>query len=426
MKFNNKLFLFLASVFTILILFQSICRINTISFYEHGEEEAESNVHVVKIVGEEDINSTVNADRATTLEVIGTTSVAGSYTNVSNIEKDYIISSINSTQEVLKEEEKVQTKDSADSISIQKATEKEKITPSLTSRKNQQLRRERYQCLSFENEMNKILQSTKQVFITMPAKASGSSLKAFTKQCVNNDRIPDNNFMKNETFVQEMIRNMYDLPNIIACHVGDEIPAFIRLIKGATIESLIIYVYRDETDRLLSSIKMAASRLCSGQLKNLKQFEVKTHREEDKCIIEEDGLRDLVKSRRVELGKGIFDSLSCTVFKEMDDSKPRIIFMNYKQADRLQMVLARHFCPNLISNNESGFPIHKNDGASKVGMYVKTLNDNTTYVTVDEWGQYKKHTMEWMLGLKDHVTCQSRVRRIQKELISCKDELIWY
>lgn len=377
----NKIFLPLAAAFTILIFFQSWYRIGIISFYDYGEEEAELNtVHVMKVDGEIDDSTKTKS--------------------VNNVD--------------------IITESQQDNNGTSSSSNNNNKPIQYGPRRN-----ERYQCLSFENELGKILQSTKQVFITMPAKASGSSLKAFTKQCVNNDQIPDNNYMKNETFVKEMIRNMYNLPQIIACHVGDEIPAFLRLIKGATSESLIIYVYRDETDRLLSSIKMAASRLCSGQFRKLEAYERKTHREENKCIIEEDGLRDLVKSRRVEIGKGIFDSLTCTVFKEMDDNKPKIIFMNYKQADRLQLVLAKQFCPNLISN-EVEFPIHRNDGASKVGMYVKTLNDNTTYLTVDEWGQHKKHVIEWSLGLKKHVTCQGKVRKIAKEMMSCADEMIWY
>ena len=63
--------------------------------------------------------------------------------------------------------------------------------PSLTTTRT----RSGAQCLTFNESFDKLVASMSNVFITMPAKAGGTSFKHFTNRCVGDSGKENNNFI---------------------------------------------------------------------------------------------------------------------------------------------------------------------------------------------------------------------------------------
>ena len=129
--------------------------------------------------------------------------------------------------------------------------------------------------MSMSMSMDDIMNRTKQVFITMPAKAAGSSMKTFTSQCTKSH--PPDNFINHDRMKKAFFANNYVLPPIIASHLYIDAP-LVHLVKSSTRKTLIIYIHRDESERLISGIKMVLmSRICNFSFGDPKKYGVERH-----------------------------------------------------------------------------------------------------------------------------------------------------
>ena len=129
--------------------------------------------------------------------------------------------------------------------------------------------------MSMSMSMDDIMNRTKQVFITMPAKADGSSMKTFTSQCTKSH--PPDNFINHDRMKKAFFANNYVLPPIIASHLYIDAP-LVHLVKSSTRKTLIIYIHRDESERLISGIKMVLmSRICNFSFGDPKKYGVERH-----------------------------------------------------------------------------------------------------------------------------------------------------
>jgi hypothetical protein len=141
-----------------------------------------------------------------------------------------------------------------------------------------------FRCISLGDEMESILSHANQIFITMPAKAAGASMKAFVSNCVSSSHfgtsggdgtIGGNTLAggnsswasEHDNFVDEGLEEMFltssfQLPRIVASHIKSD-TVLINLMRHMTRRSLLIYLYRHEIDRLMSSLRwIAERRLC--------------------------------------------------------------------------------------------------------------------------------------------------------------------
>ena len=301
-------------------------------------------------------------------------------------------------------------------------------------------------CLSFEDTMDDLVKSSKQIFITMPAKAAGSSMKSFTQKCMkNHTSLNEDNFFNHEGSVLDMMTRTYELPSIITGHIYKD-STMMRIIKGASDDTLVLYINRHETDRLVSAAQTVVDRLCEGKLTDLEEFKDSVHirydnnvdvarnnrggskgkymdiyklRTKGACTIQEDALSNILQQHKKETSKSTFNALSCSVFDAIDDNKPNMAIVNYKQANRLQKLLAKYHCPELLEEKA----VHNNIGSRHVTKYVKLSSEGGREVLLDEWMEKKRDLIEWGFGLKKDITCQGKVRKIQRELSSCIDEM---
>ena len=285
-------------------------------------------------------------------------------------------------------------------------------------------------CLSVQNDFTQLVEKMEQIFITFPAKAAGTSLKKFTADCM--EEPTHSNFLSNQELKEEMLTSKYDNPRIITSHMtkhGTDLEpnAMVKLANGVTDSTLIIYVHRHETDRLVSAISQVAWRFCGEFFRQdvstvfQKYDDDSIQRQgERNCIIKEDVVIDMMKRRIIEIGHdGAQDVWTCETFDAVAESRPNIVFLHYKQADKLQSVLGKKFCPDRFKE------MHQNVGEEKsIQTFVRLASDNKTEVSLKEWAKTKARLLEWSLDLYKDGSCRGKMRDIEKELFACKDETL--
>lgn len=216
------------------------------------------------------------------------------------------------------------------------------------------------------------------------------------------------------------------------------IVSFIQLINGVTDETLIVYIHRHETDRLASAIEHVVKQVCrnahgidSGRgpyfSVNLDTLTDRVHIIDDKendgtksCIVEEGALiEEMIQKRTREIGSGTQDSFSCETFDALENSRPNMILLNYHQADKLQNMIAKHHCPELLPK----LPIHANVATSnKIANFVRLKVDETIDVPIKDWINEKKQLIEWAFGLYDNASCRGKFRDVEQKLFKCDDQ----
>jgi len=265
-------------------------------------------------------------------------------------------------------------------------------------------------CLSLDEDdtMDAILQTSRPVMITMPAKASGTSLKTFANSCTN--FIFEGNFINNANKIRAFLTHSLKLPAVIASHSYRDDP-LIALIKQLGTKSLIVYVHRDETDRLKSGIEhYIRERACRTH--QTLQYNG-TH-----CIMDEDNLISIIGTRKHEIGTGVHDILTCDTFDSIEENFPNIVFIHYTQVNKLQNLIAKHHCPQLLDH-----PVVINVAKDKsLTMTVRLAHQKSKSVSLSEWLNEKIDFLEWSLNLKNDVGCQAQLRHIEEKLFSCPDQ----
>jgi hypothetical protein len=259
----------------------------------------------------------------------------------------------------------------------------------------------------------------------MAAKAGGSSLKDFCNKCnPNGAQIPDNFINKDENLKPFLLSSLRP-PKIVASHlyVGDQ-PLIDLIRHGAAKETLIIYIYRDETDRLMSAIKnVVKQRLCSKgfafrkAFSNLSRQTFGLQDSSKQCIFDEEPfVREVIENRVVEVGYSIPTQLTCNLWNEIDETGPTILFLHYSQADALQAKLASQYCPGVR-------PVRTNvDTKDRSKAYV-VRSAREGEIPLDDWIAAKRSTLEFALKLSGG-SCKHRTRTMEDALRSCPSHAI--
>uniref|UniRef100_A0A7S2A0I2 Uncharacterized protein n=1 Tax=Ditylum brightwellii TaxID=49249 RepID=A0A7S2A0I2_9STRA len=276
-------------------------------------------------------------------------------------------------------------------------------------------------CLTFDEDLNELVSRAEQVFITMPAKSAGSSLKHFVNQCMNVDPWigqNNNNFINGAPRVNKFMTDSLHLPKVIASHLYGE-DTLLRLLQNTGRNTLLIYIHREETSRLLSAVKQVISRACSGNIPfDRKYDEVRvngTHCEIDESFI----VKEIIVKKQNEMRNSAGRILTCDVYDKIDDTAPKMVFLHYKQADKLQAIIAAHHCQDMLEKLS-----HQNIDADKKMQVSVVLEKSKTEVRLDEWIKAKGELLEWGYQLKEGEGCQAKTRHMEDKLLSCDDELL--
>lgn len=277
------------------------------------------------------------------------------------------------------------------------------------------------ECLSLD-KLDAIISNSRQVFIAMPAKAAGSSLIQFTNKCLYPNQTVTGYDINKPMRSKDLLTSSFEVPSIITSHMYDDEP-LVDLAQESTRQTLIVYIHRDETERLLSGIRFAlTSRVCSpdGQklyVGNTSRFNIV--RNNTHCILDEMPVVDLIENRVQEVGLGSPEILTCKAYEAIEQNAPNMIFMHYKQADKLQKLLAKHHCPELMEE-----PSRVNTAKGKGSGVFLRLKEGAGIVNLDEWLEEKGPLFEWSLKLKKHASCQAKTRHMEDDLFACSDQTI--
>ena len=219
-------------------------------------------------------------------------------------------------------------------------------------------------------DSDKISYLKKQVFITMPAKAAGTSMIVFTQKC-SPVEIPFGNLIHSRDVIEKIsFTDNYDVPSVIASHLYTDRP-FVDLVKSSTRETLIIYSHREESSRVPSAIQMVLMYVCTGHKagqeleKKYYNFTVEVNKKTDVPL-----MRNISSvSSRV---KGAPRILTCNFFDSISQNDPsNLVFVHYKQATKLQTILAKNHCPHIVKD----LPIAINVAANLV-LIVPRMRPN--------------------------------------------------
>jgi hypothetical protein len=209
------------------------------------------------------------------------------------------------------------------------------------------------------------------------------------------------------------------MPSLISSHISRS-NRIKHLVKHATTQSLIIYVHREGTNRLRSAISQVAVRKCVEENNYLVES---TPEKIETCKLKEEAVIKFIADRELEIGHSETRILTCETYESIEDNAPNFVFMNYKQANKMQTLLAKHLCPEEQ-------PIHTNDGSKKFPIFVELENSDggsdSTRVDLNDWLDAKMELIEIVLHLKDDVSCQAKTRKMERALLSCPDETLLF
>lgn len=143
------------------------------------------------------------------------------------------------------------------------------------------------------------------------------------------------------------------------------------------------------------------------------------HRKKHNCTLKEKDLIHAVKSGLNEIKMGAQSILPCETYNAIEDNAPNLVFMHYKQVNKLQKLLAKHHCPEYLDEPA----VERNQESEKRDVYVKLHNINST-VLLKEWLNAKKDIIELALGIKKNFSCQAKTRAMEDTLFACPDEAL--
>ena len=145
-------------------------------------------------------------------------------------------------------------------------------SPGFLQMEDQQQQQQQQQCLGLDEnqEMESLIANAKQIFVTMPAKAGGTSMKAFTKQCMK--RLGTDNILSLPNRWSKYFVESLHVQSIISSHLYKE-DNFIRLVNSPSRETLMIHTHREEGSRVVSAVKQISQHICNSRGKFVNQQE---------------------------------------------------------------------------------------------------------------------------------------------------------
>lgn len=282
------------------------------------------------------------------------------------------------------------------------------------------------QCLSlnFNETMDDLLSKHKQVFITMPPKAAGVTMTFFTRACMmsKDDQYTEVDF-NDVKDVSAYLSSSLHLSSILSKHTLSR-HSILNLAKISNRKSLIIYVHRDETERIVSAIKQVLKVFCNfnNKYKHVTEKITKEYNIEKNsthCTLDEGPVIQMIQYRINEIQA---TELSCETYGAFEEHDPNLVFIHYKQVDSLQKLLAKHHCPQLLEYP----PVHRNVEEEEIPwtMSLRLQKDSKQIVNIHEWLDEKENLLEWTLSMNRDASCLGKTKHMENELFSCPDQAI--
>ena len=248
----------------------------------------------------------------------------------------------------------------------------------------------------------------------------------FTEKCMNNT-IPAN-ILSRQSLWKKFLIDSINVQPLISSHLYKEAD-FLYLLKSAyPRDTLIIHTHREEGTRLPSAIKnLANNHICGDspyqQSQRNKMLHLDVRKNDTHCILDEEAFLQVIADKDVEIGMSTHRLLTCQTFQAMEENAPQLVILNYKQIDKLNELLAKRYCPEMLDE----LPMNSNaatDNPMKVLLRRNGTDVNRDTVDIDEWLRGKGSALEWTLKLREKASCQRKTLRMEDELFGCRDEAL--
>ena len=268
----------------------------------------------------------------------------------------------------------------------------------------------RMQCLGLDEDekLDQLISNHRQLFVVFPAKAAGTTMKEFTNKCQPEFKNYSDNVVNHPETKVMAFKSSRHTPSVISSHLYSD-KALIDLVKHATRQTLIIYIHREETSRTISAIKHRFYSVICGEMEN-----------KDTCKVPEGGLINHIDNLTAEIGYGAPRLLTCASYNAIDDHAPDLVFMNYKQADKLQRLISKHHCPEMLAKDA----VRKNTHESHLQQKPMVLTEKFGEMELVDWLDLKKDTLEWTFGTRKRASCQASTKSMENAMFECPDETI--
>mmetsp|Transcript_43838 Transcript_43838/g.66128 ORF Transcript_43838/g.66128 Transcript_43838/m.66128 type:complete len:258 (+) Transcript_43838:1-774(+) len=237
------------------------------------------------------------------------------------------------------------------------------------------------------------------------------------------------NFLNDDAWLKPFLASSLKPARIIASHLFKGDKPFLDLIRHASRQSLIVYIYRDETDRLKSAIKYVVKEiLCSTKkrLPNKKMPDISpqtlglTNTEEECSFDEEPFIEQIIENRVQEIGFSVPTQLTCAVWDEINETGPNILFVHFSQLDTLQDHLASTYCPGVQSERQNAAAA---ESSKKYVIRLKDGKGRGEDISLNDWIDAKLQTIEFALKLSGG-SCKYKTRKMEDYLSFCPSKML--
>mmetsp|Transcript_16701 Transcript_16701/g.24539 ORF Transcript_16701/g.24539 Transcript_16701/m.24539 type:complete len:291 (+) Transcript_16701:741-1613(+) len=278
--------------------------------------------------------------------------------------------------------------------------------------------------LNLNQGMDSLVARAHQIFITMPTKGGGSSMNTFTRRCNKETKIQKFGFIESVD-LKELLVGSLQVKSVISLHVSSD-TGLIRLAMYPSQKTLMIHIHCEEGERVISGVKMISDHMCNMNYQKGDRFQhvynkTVITKNETHCILDAESMVDWIAKGHREVGGGAPKVLTCKLYDALQENAPQLVFLNYKQIDKLQTLLAKHHCPELLDE----LPIKINvadDKEQKIFLYDG--NHEKGAVRIEEWLDAKGPVLEWALNLRSEASCQAKTIHMEDELFGCPDEAL--
>ena len=278
-------------------------------------------------------------------------------------------------------------------------------------------------CVTSMKDLEQRTNSAGMTFVLPPYKAGGSSLYMFQQRCnfKPSKRMKMDKVLRDREMLKDFFELNEEVPKFLMTHV-DSTDVLTDLIYHASPDSLIIFLYRNERDRLVSAVKHILEHRACGSWGIFQEHYEALVAEKDvtKCLVREEALVEFIRSNRpYEIGGSVRNILSCELFDLIRENDPNILFMEYSKQDELQRILAKGNCPELIPQ----IPMHTNTSGGPLDVFI--VRADGKQVPIKEWLKGKAHLLELLTTPQsDQAGCGLERKQIEEAISFCPESTV--
>ena len=127
-----------------------------------------------------------------------------------------------------------------------------------------------------------------------------------------------------------------------------------------------------------------------------------------------------------EVRYGVTNLLKCDTYSMIEENAPNLVFIDYKQLDKLLNLVSKHHCLGQTL-------VRQYKASDQQSILVELLTESTNSVSknstnimksIESWLEAKMGVIELFLNLKEEVSYQATTRKMENNLMACPDKTL--